>query len=234
MHNAQCTMTKVLLFDIDGTLVLTGRAGLRAMVRAFGELFGRDEPFEGVSMAGRTDTFLLSHALARAGLADDRSTHDRFRGVYLRLLAEEIEKPGSGRKGVMPGVEPLLDALGAQHACRLALLTGNYRDAAEIKLAHFGLWDFFPWGVFGEESADRNALAHLARERLPLHLPDVPVGEIVVVGDTRFDVECARAIGARAVAVATGGQSVAELREAGADCVFEDLSDTQAVLNALL
>lgn len=227
-------MTKLLLFDIDGTLVLTGRAGLRAMVRAFGELFGHDEPFAGVSMAGRTDTFLLSHALTHAGLADDDDTHVRFREVYLRMLAEEIEKPGTGRKGVMPGVAPLLDALGTQDTCHLALLTGNYREAAEIKLTHFGLWGFFPWGVFGEESADRNALAQLARQRLPLHLPDVPVEEIVVVGDTVFDIECARAIGARAVAVATGGQTVAELRGAGADSAFEDLSDTRAVLDALL
>lgn len=227
-------MANLLLFDIDGTLVLTGRAGLRAMVRTFRELFGHENPFGEVSMAGRTDTFLLSHALTRAGVADDEDTHRRFRILYLRLLAEEIGKPGTGRKGVMPGVAPLLERLEAQGESHLALLTGNYRDAAEIKLAHFDLWRFFSWGVFGDESPDRNALAELARARAPQHVAGAAVTEIVVVGDTPFDVECARAIGARAVAVATGGHTVDELRAAGADIVFEDLGDTRAVIDALL
>jgi phosphoglycolate phosphatase len=226
-------MANLLLFDIDGTLVLTGRAGLRAMVRAFHELFGHENPFADVSMAGRTDTFLLSYALTRAGIADDAATHEQFRQVYLRLLAEEIVKPGTGGKGVMPGVMPLLERLDAEGTSHLALLTGNYRDAAQLKLSYFGLWDFFPWGVFGEESTDRNALAHLARERAPQQLTGATVGEIVVVGDTPHDIECAHAIGARAVGVATGGHTVAELRDAGADVVFDDLSDTKAVLDAL-
>ena len=227
-------MANLLLFDIDGTLVLTGRAGLRAMVRAFHELFGCDNPFGEVSMAGRTDTFLLSQALTRAGVADDEETHQRFRAVYLRLLAEEIGKPGTGRKGVMPGVAPLLERLETQGGAHLALLTGNYRDAAEIKLTHFDLWRFFRWGVFGDESPDRNMLAQLARERAPREVADAAVDTIVVVGDTPFDIECAHAIGARAVGVATGGHTVDELRASGADVVFADLSATRAVIDALL
>lgn len=225
---------KLLLFDIDGTLVLTGRAGLRAMVRAFRELFGHDDPFDGTSMGGRTDTFLLSHALRREGLADDEATHARFRAVYLEMLAGEIEKPGTGRKAVMPGVGPLLEALARRDALHLALLTGNYRDAARIKLSHFGLWHFFPWGVFGDESSDRNKLACLARDRAPAHVPAGAVDEIIVIGDTPFDIECAHAIGAYAIGVATGGHPASELRGAGADAVFEDFSDTEAVLSALL
>lgn len=225
--------TKLLLFDIDGTLVLTGRAGLRAMVRAFREQFGHDDPFAGVAMAGRTDTFLLSEALGGLGLADDEATHARFREIYLRLLAEEIEQPGTGRKGVMPGVRPLLDALAARNGFQLALLTGNYREAARIKLTYFGLWDFFSWGVFGDESPDRNMLAKLAHERAAAQIP-ISAADIVVVGDTPFDIECAQAIGARAIGVGTGGHSAAELRSVGADAVFDDLSDTNAVLNALL
>jgi phosphoglycolate phosphatase len=236
---------KLLLFDIDGTLLLTGRAGLRAMVRAFRDLFGRDDPFAGVAMAGRTDTFLLSEALGAAGLTDDEPTHARFRERYLQLLAEEIERPGTGHKGVMPGVRPLLEALVAQDEekgqgalngsrCDLALLTGNYREAARIKLTYFGLWDFFRWGVFGDESPDRNALARLARDRAAAAQAPVSAADIVVIGDTPFDIECAKAIGARAVGVGTGGHSTSELRKMGADVVFEDLSDTEAVLNALL
>jgi len=224
---------KLLLFDIDGTLVLTGRAGLRAMVRAFRELFGHDDPFAGVAMAGRTDTFLLSEALGGLGLADDEATHARFREIYLQFLSEEIEQPGTGRKGVMPGVRPLLDALAAQNGFHLALLTGNYREAARIKLSHFDLWHFFPWGVFGDESPDRNMLAKRARDRAAEQIP-TSTTDIVVVGDTPFDIECARAIGARAIGVGTGGHSTSELREVGADIVFEDLRDTKAVLDALL
>lgn len=227
------SVSTLLLFDIDGTLVLTGRAGLRAMVGAFAEVFGRDDPFDGVAMAGRTDTFLLSQALQRAGLPDDEATHARFRQVYLAKLADEIGKPGSGRKGVMPGVKPLLDGLASRRGLHLALLTGNYRDAAEIKLSHFGLWDFFPWGVFGDESASRDELACLARDRVTRHLPDADVDRIVVIGDTPHDIDCAHAIGARAVAVATGGHSVQELRDAGADEVYADFQDTEAVLAGL-
>ncbi len=224
---------KLLLFDIDGTLVLTGRAGLRAMVRAFRELFGHEDPFAGVAMAGRTDTFLLSEALAGLGLADDEATHERFRQIYLRVLSEEIEEPGTGHKGIMPGVRSLLDALAAQNGFHLALLTGNYREAARIKLSYFGLWDFFAWGVFGDESPDRNMLAKRARDRAAEQIP-ISATDIIVVGDTPFDVECAQAIGARAVGVGTGGHSTSELRSVGADVVFEDLSDTKAVLDALL
>lgn len=225
-------MAKLLLFDIDGTLVLTGRAGLRAMVRAFKELFGHDDPFAGVAMAGRTDTYLLSQALSALGLADDEQTHGRFREVYLRMLSEEIDKPGTGHKGVMPGVPSLLDALAVHDGLHLALLTGNYKEAARIKLVHFGLWDFFPWGVFGDESPDRNMLAKLARERAATHVPIT--SDIAVVGDTPFDIECAKAIGARAVGVATGGHSSSDLQAAGADAVFEDFRDTKAVVDALL
>lgn len=225
---------RLLLFDIDGTLLLTGRAGLRAMVRAFKELFGRDDPFNGVAMAGRTDTFLLSQALTLAGFADDEATHTRFREIYLGMLAEEIEKPGTGRKGLMPGVRPLLDELAGREGMHLALLTGNYREAARIKLAHFDLWQFFAWGVFGDESPDRNMLARFARERAATHAPVAAAADIVILGDTPFDIECAHAIGARAVGVATGGHPAAELRAAGAHDVFEDFSDTRAVVDALI
>lgn len=225
---------KLLLFDVDGTLVLTGRAGLRAMVRAFREVLGHDDPFAGVAMAGRTDTFLLSEALAGLGLADDEAIHARFREIYLRYLAEEIEHPGTGRKGVMPGVPSLLEALAAQNGFHLALLTGNYREAARIKLSYFGLWTFFAWGVFGDESPDRNMLAKLARDRAAAAQLPLSPADIVIIGDTPFDIECAQAIGARAIGVATGGHSTSELCNVGADIVFEDLSDTKAVLNALL
>ena len=127
----------LVLFDIDGTLVLTGRAGLRAMVATFESLWGVPDAFNGVSMGGRTDSWLVSHALTRWGLPDTPDNHARFRADYVPRLAEEILQPGTGLKGVMPGVRALLDAASASRHVHLALLTGNYREAAEIKLRHF-------------------------------------------------------------------------------------------------
>ena len=132
-----------LLFDIDGTLLLTGRAGLRAMVGTFETLFGVPAAFAGVSMGGRTDSWLVSDALTRWGLPDTPDNHARFQAAYLPRLGEEILQPGTGVKGVMPGVRELLDAARAHPRLHLALLTGNYREAAAIKLRYFGLVGLF-------------------------------------------------------------------------------------------
>jgi phosphoglycolate phosphatase-like HAD superfamily hydrolase len=224
----------LVLFDIDGTLLLSGGAGVRAMTRAFETVFAVPAGFDGVPAAGHTDRWLLSHALRRHGLPDTPVAQETFRACYVAYLAEEIERPGSGRRGVMPGVESLLAALEQRPALHLALLRGNYARAAEIKLSHFGLARFFGWGVFGDEAADRRDLARLAltraRER---RIPDDACARAVVVGDTPHDVACARAAGVRALAVATGPFTVEQLQEAGADLVFRDLTDGAAVIDAI-
>ncbi len=228
-------MTALLLFDIDGTLLLSGGAGIRAMGRAFERVFGVAEAFRGIQIAGHTDTFLLSRALVDAGLPDTPDAHARFREVYLSLLPEEILQPGTGTKAVMPGVHALLKAISEQDLLHAALLTGNYETAARIKLAHFGLADFFPWGAFGEEAADRNALARLAMARAREHaVPASACDNAVVIGDTPHDIACARAAGARVIAVATGHFSVDDLQAEQPDAVLPDLSDTAAVLKLLL
>jgi phosphoglycolate phosphatase len=225
----------LLLFDIDGTLVLTGRAGLRAMVRTFEAEFGVPDAFRDVAMGGRTDSWLLSQALATWGIDDTPEHHARFRAGYLPRLAEEIVHPGTGTKGVMPGVRALLDALGEHSHLHLALLTGNYRDAAAIKLGHFQLWDYFRFGVFSDDSADRNALVPIARDRARAHgVPDRACARVVVIGDTPHDITCAAVAGARSVAVATGGHSRDDLARAGADIALDDLSDTERVLGLLV
>lgn len=225
----------LILFDIDGTLLLSGRAGLRAMTRAFAQTFGVADAFASSSFGGRTDSFLVSHALRTAGLPDSVESHARFRDAYLPLLAEEIEQPGTGHKGLMPGVRELLAALGDHDHLHLALLTGNYRDAAEIKLTHFELSEFFEWGAFSDDAADRNALVPIARQRAETYdVPAEALARVVVIGDTPYDIECARVGGAQSIAVATGGHSMEELRAAGADIVLADLSDTEAVLALLL
>lgn len=225
---------RLLLFDIDGTLVLTGGAGQRAMNRAFDDVFGIPEAFAGVDLAGRTDTSIVADAFARQGIEADADTVTRFRARYLACLQEEVPRPGAGTR-VLPGIAPLLDALEPQPRTFLGLLTGNYADAAEVKLAHFGLWRYFRCGAFGDDHGDRNHLVPVALERarargLP---PHVETAHVVVIGDTPRDVACAHAHGARCLAVATGGYSRRTLEHAGADVVFEDLSDTRAVLRAL-
>ncbi len=223
------------MFDIDGTLVLTGRAGLRAMVATFADLFGVPDAFAGVSMGGRTDAWLLSDALARHGLPDAPEIHERFREAYVPRLAHEIQFPGTGVKGTMPGVPALLEAAHGHPELHLALLTGNYRAAAEVKLAHFGIWDYFQFGAYSDDSADRNALVPIAQARAAAHgLGPAACQQAIVIGDTPHDVACAAAAGARSIAVTTGGHTRDELAAAGADVVLDDLSDTERVLSLLL
>ena len=238
---------KLLLFDVDGTLVLTGGAGVRAMNRAFHEVWGVPDAFRGVKMAGGTDPRLLDEALALAGRAAADGQLAMFERAYLRLLGEEIHRPPASDgasdphhhmrrwNGPLPGVRTLVEALSHRDDVFLALLTGNYSEGATIKLSHFDLWRPFRCGAFGEDAAQRRALVPVAVARaVALGCPSLAPRDIVIVGDTVRDVDCARANGAACVAVATGGDTIATLRAAGADVVFETFEDTQAVVDALL
>ena len=225
---------KLVLFDIDGTLVLTGGAGLRAMTRACEELLDHRDALEGVPVAGRTDWSILHDVLDRIGRVFDDELFTSLRERYLHYLAEEIEKPGRGVKGVMPGVRALLDALQGRDDVFLGLLTGNFAEGARIKLQHFELWHYFRCGAFGDDSADRNALVPFAVTRArECGIPDFAPHDVIVVGDTPHDVACALVVGAVPVAVATGGFTVEQLRDSGADLVFNDLSDSDRFTNLL-
>ncbi|MEZ5415917.1 MAG: HAD family hydrolase [Vicinamibacterales bacterium] len=221
---------RLLLFDIDGTLVLTGGAGRRAMELAFLQAFGIADAFAGVPMAGRTDRWLAGQALERHGLPVTSSHLERFRAGYLEALASSIHEGGQGRRGVMPGVEALLDRLARHEDVRVALLTGNYAEGARIKLEHFGLWHRFAWGMFGDEHAERDALAQAAMAAAPGHGVSLAhPSHAVVIGDTPFDIACARAAGARVIAVATGGHTREALQACRPDLVLDDLTDAGAV-----
>jgi phosphoglycolate phosphatase-like HAD superfamily hydrolase len=201
------------------------------MTLAFEELFDIPDAFQEIFMPGRTDAWIVSDAAAAHSVPLDRL--DRFHDVYLGHLAHELERPGP-RKGIMPGVVPLLDALSARPDVYLALLTGNYERAARLKLEYFDLWRYFQCGAFGDDAPDRNGLLPKALARIQAcGGPTVDPGEAVVIGDTPLDVMCAVSGGARSLAVATGGYDADTLRQAGADIVFDDLSDTGAVLRAL-
>ena len=227
-------MPKLVLFDIDGTLVLTGGAGMRAMNRACEQIMGHAEALAGIPVAGRTDWIILHDMLGRIGRdLDDRLFAD-LRAEYLRHLRVEIELPGRGVKGGMPGVRELLDELHTRDDVFLGLLTGNFERGARIKLEHFDLWHYFRCGAFGDDASDRNALVPFAIERARREgLPDIAADRVLVVGDTPHDVACARTAGATAIGVATGGYSVDDLRRSGADIVFRDLSETARFLALL-
>jgi phosphoglycolate phosphatase len=239
------TMRKLVLFDIDGTLVLTGGAGIRAMNRACEDLVGHPLALAGIPVAGRTDRIILTDVLARAGHSLDDGLLERLRDGYISHLREEIERPGrtqsfeslgarGGVKAVMPGIRELLDVLERREDVFLGLLTGNFEAGARIKLEHFDLWRYFRCGAFGDDAADRNELVPFALDRARrCGLPDLAPEHILVVGDTPHDVACARAAGATPVGVATGGFTVEQLRDSGAEIVFQDLSRTNEFVKLL-
>jgi phosphoglycolate phosphatase-like HAD superfamily hydrolase len=227
-------MPKLVLFDIDGTLVLTGGAGIRAMNRAGESVLGLANLLDGVPVAGRTDWIILHDALKKAGHDLDEGLFERMREAHHEFLREEILLRGDGVKDVMPGIRELLPLLQSRDDIGLGLLTGNFEEAARIKLGHFDLWDYFRCGAFGDDAADRNALVPFAVDRArACGLGDFDYADVIVIGDTPSDVACANAVGAVPVAVATGTYSVDQLRETGAPIVLNDLSDTDAFVRII-
>jgi phosphoglycolate phosphatase len=205
------------------------------MSHAFEEVFGIPGAFHGAQMAGRTDSWIVSDALAAHGIAADDARVSGYPDVYLKHLARELPTPAPGKfHGLMPGIVPLLDALAARPHIYLALLTGNYEPAARMKLEHFDLWKYFACGAFGDAAPDRNGLLSRAIARVAqCGGPAVVPSQVVIVGDTPLDVAVAIAGGARSIGVATGSSSLAELQAAGADVVFPDLSEMERVLAAI-
>jgi len=245
---------RLLLFDVDGTLLLSGGAAVRAMDAAFHEVFGVRGAFDGMPLGGRTDGSILAdaleranpHGLAMAGSADATGAGDgvaRYKAAYFRILAQEIRRPAPPDpstpawrrfKGVYPGVRELLDALSRRQDVFLALLTGNYEQGARIKLEHFGLSHYFACGAFGDDSVSRPALVPVAMARArAAGCPAVAPADVVIIGDTPLDVACAIDAGVRCVAVATGGYDRDTLRQAGARTVFGTFADTDAVVACL-
>jgi len=223
---------KLILFDIDGTLVLTGGAGGRAMAIAIAEVFGIRDGFENIPMNGRTDTWIINQVTARHGIDNDAASMQRFHDVYIQHLTREVTLPGP-RKGIMPGVRPLLDSLATRSDACSALLTGNLQAGARVKLEYFDLWKYFTCGAYGDNAPERNKLLGVALQQYEASGGGrIPPSDVVIIGDTPLDVAVAIAGGARSVAVATGSHTVDELRESGADVVLEDLSDLSAALAA--
>jgi phosphoglycolate phosphatase-like HAD superfamily hydrolase len=216
--------TILMLFDIDGTLLLSGRAGVRGMNLAFEQLYQQPGALDHVAMAGRTDRAIVMDALRLIGREPDDAEVLRVRHAYCECLAAEIHRPVDHPHGVLPGVGALLDALDGEARAVVGLLTGNFERGAEIKLGHFDLRRRFRFGAFGDHHVDRRDLVPVALARARALGIDVPAPDrVVVIGDTPLDIDCARAHGVRAVGVATGPFDTRTLETAGADLVLDTL-----------
>ena len=223
---------KLLLFDIDGTLLLTGRAGEHALRAAFRERFGVEDDLSSISFAGSTDGAIARQMFAPHDIPPTaENIADLFDG-YVHHLALELPR----REGkVLPGIVELLEALHGREDCVLGLLTGNIEKGAELKLSHYGVWDFFEFGAFADDHVDRNKLGPVAHSRAAeRHGISFAPEDVFVLGDTPRDIDCARAAGFVAVAIATGSCGKDELAAHGPDFLFGDLSDTRSVLATLL
>jgi phosphoglycolate phosphatase-like HAD superfamily hydrolase len=218
----------ILLFDIDGTLVRTGGAGKHAMESALKAAFGVREIRDTVSYAGRTDRAIARDLLTAHGIDPTPANQDRLRDTYLAHLPASLQTHGGV---VCPGVNELLAELRPRAGVVLGLLTGNIRRGASHKLGHFGLWDFFACGGFGDEHYDRDDVARTAVAEVRAHLGrEFAAEDVWVIGDTPLDVQCARAVGAKAVAVATGWHPIEELASHAADFTLADLSNPEELL----
>ena len=228
-------MRRLVLFDIDGTLLHSHGAGRRAMEAALVESFGtRGSP--AYRYDGKTDKQIVRDLMRREGF-DDAVIDERMPAVmaaYVTGLQRELAAPHA-KVEALTGVMPLLDALVHRSHCIVGLLTGNLEPGAQQKLAAAGIgFDRFAVGAYGSDHEIRAELPGIAqrrtRERLGL---EVEGRSMVIVGDTPSDIQCGRPLGTRAIAVATGHYSVEALNEHSPDAVFSDLSDTEAVLAAI-
>jgi phosphoglycolate phosphatase-like HAD superfamily hydrolase len=228
--------TRLVLFDIDGTLLLTDGAGRRAIHRALIEIFGASGPADH-RFDGKTDPQIVRELMHVVGHADEHidSRMQELFGLYVTCLREELRDP-EHLASPLPGVIALLDRLAGRDEVALGLLTGNLADGARAKLEAVGIDpDIFVVGAYGSDHEQRPELPAIAQRRAREVLGiDIPGHDVIVIGDTPADVECGRGIGARAIGVATGRYSTDVLAAHGAAAVFSDLSNTDAVVRAIL
>ncbi|MDB2686565.1 HAD hydrolase-like protein [Mariniblastus sp.] len=218
-----------LLFDIDGTLLRAGNAGMKAVHESLVEMFGEVEEAK-MLVHGRTDHGIMTDVFA--GIGQDYQKHrNEFDQLYWSKLPEVMATSGGE---LLPGVLQLLEALSAEPDMALGILTGNARAAADIKLKFFGIEQYFSFGGYGDHDSDRNQVAALAVAEARSSLKDsFDSDQVWVIGDTVNDIRCGRSVGAKVIAVETGGGTRKELLEAEPDIVFKDLANKDAFLTTV-
>ena len=209
----------VLFWDIDGTLLTTGKAGVPAWEEAVREVIGHDFQLSSFRVSGLTDFQIAVRTFAMLGVEADDETLRRMVRRYEELLPETLPQKNGY---VLPNVREILERLGSRSDVRSYLLTGNTRGGARAKLTHYDLFKYFPDGAFAEDASERSVIAARA---LDLARRAGPVNDraVFVVGDTPHDIHCANAIGARTVAVATGGYALDELESHNPWRLFAEL-----------
>jgi phosphoglycolate phosphatase-like HAD superfamily hydrolase len=216
----------LLLWDIDGTLLHSSGAGMRALSTGFRHTFGLDDALANIDYSGRTDRHILRQIFTKFGLPATEENFTRFLDGYLAALPDELTRSGAV---VLPGVASLLATAAARPDVTQALLTGNMRRGARTKLDHHGLWHYFPFGAFADDSELRNELGPHALRRAREHTGrEFSPDRVWVIGDTPHDIACGRAIGAQTLGVATGRHPAAELAGHGPTAVLNDFTDTDA------
>ncbi len=225
------TDKRLLLWDIDATLITSGGGGDTALKRAVHERFGAEDDLREIEIAGRTDRHIATSILQKYKVEPTANAVGDFVEVYLRWLGELLPKLNGS---VLPGVKEILDCIKPKEDRVLALLTGNLERGAKLKLERYGLWDYFEFGAFADDHHDRNELGAFARKRATeKHGHDFDAARIDVIGDTGHDIACGKILGARTIAVATGSWTRDQLAQHAPDFLFDDLSDVDGVMAAL-
>lgn len=219
----------VCLFDIDGTLLSSGGAGKAAMEGALASAFGVPVQTGRVTFSGRTDRAIGRDLFQVHGIEATAANWDRFVDAYLTLLPECLARH---RGQVLPGIAGLLEQLRSRGDVALGLLTGNIREGARLKLGHYGLFHHFPFGGFGDHHWERDDVAREALDQVRQRFNgQVRMERVWVIGDTPLDIQCARCIGARVAAVATGYHTVEQLASERPDCLLADFADPSPFLD---
>lgn len=225
---------KVVLVDVDGTLLVTGGAGRRTMNRIYAELWGVENAFDGTRADGKTDPAIFREILRRHGIQvdDESAAVARIQSRYERAFGAEMARSGAR---LMPGAREAMEALAGLDGIVMGLLTGNLEPTARIKVEHFGLGRLFPFGAYSSDSEDRRDLPPVAVARAEAHTGrTIGLGRhVVILGDTPRDVECALAHGCTAVGVAAARYTARDLEDAGAHAVLPDLTDTASVIRTV-
>jgi len=224
-------MKTLLLWDIDGTLIASGGAGMRALSIALHDAFGIAGSIEDIEYSGRTDRWIMRQIFAKFGLPATEVNFARYTDAYLAALPPQMRQLHAR---VLPGVPVLLEGAVGRGGVGQGLLTGNLRRGAEVKLGFHGLWGYFPFGAFADDGEQRNDLGpHALRRAQERHGVNFPPERVWIIGDTPHDIACARTIGANSLAVATGIHSAADLALHKPTALLSDLSDSEAFWSAI-